>query len=76
MHSHYIVPYAMRVYDKKGVRMHKQVDQEERRRKIEEEDERLVTDKGVEAASLRAVAAEAGVSMGEVQHYYTTTAEM
>ena len=30
----------------------------------------------MEAASLRAVAAEAGVSMGAVQHYFTTTDEM
>jgi TetR/AcrR family transcriptional regulator, transcriptional repressor of bet genes len=37
---------------------------------------RLVAAKGVEAASLRAVAAEAGVSMGAVQHYFTTTDEM
>lgn len=37
---------------------------------------RLVSAKGVEAASLRAVAAEAGVSMGAVQHYFAATDEM
>jgi len=36
----------------------------------------LVSDKGIEAARLRTVAAEAGVSMGAVQHYFTCTAEM
>lgn len=56
--------------------MPKQVDHAERRREIAEAVVRLVTAKGVEAASLRAVAAEAGVSMGSVQHYFTTTDEM
>jgi TetR/AcrR family transcriptional regulator, transcriptional repressor of bet genes len=54
----------------------KQVDHAERRRAIAEAVVRLVSAKGVEAASLRAVAAEAGVSMGGVQHYFTTTDEM
>jgi TetR/AcrR family transcriptional regulator, transcriptional repressor of bet genes len=56
--------------------MPRQVDHEERRRTIAEAVVRLVAAKGVEAASLRAVAAEAGVSMGAVQHYFTTTDEM
>jgi TetR/AcrR family transcriptional regulator, transcriptional repressor of bet genes len=54
----------------------KQVDHEERRREIASAVVRLVTSKGVEAASLRAVAAEAGVSMGAVQHYFTTKDQM
>lgn len=56
--------------------MPKQVDRQERRQTIAEAVVRLVTTKGVEAASLRAVAAEAGVSMGTVQHYFTSTDEM
>jgi AcrR family transcriptional regulator len=56
--------------------MPKQVDHQERRRTIAEAIVRLVSVKGVEAASLRAVAAEAGVSMGTVQHYFTTKDEM
>jgi TetR/AcrR family transcriptional regulator, transcriptional repressor of bet genes len=59
-----------------GVRMPRQVDHQERRETIAEAIVRLVAAKGVEAASLRAVAAEAGVSMGTVQHYFTTTDEM
>jgi TetR/AcrR family transcriptional repressor of bet genes len=59
-----------------GARMPRQVDHAERRRTIAEAVVRLVAAKGVEAASLRAVAAEAGVSMGAVQHYFTTTDEM
>jgi TetR/AcrR family transcriptional regulator, transcriptional repressor of bet genes len=54
----------------------RQVDHEERRRAIAEAVVRLVSTKGVEAASLRAVAAEAGVSMGAVQHYFAATDEM
>jgi TetR/AcrR family transcriptional regulator, transcriptional repressor of bet genes len=77
MQSHYNVVYAMRVHDKREpVRMPKQVDHEERRRTIAEAVVRLVSTQGVEAASLRAVAAEAGVSMGAVQHYFTTRDEM
>jgi TetR/AcrR family transcriptional regulator, transcriptional repressor of bet genes len=56
--------------------MPKQVDHEERRKEIASAVLRLVTTRGVEAASLRAVASEAGVSMGAVQHYFTTKDEM
>jgi TetR/AcrR family transcriptional repressor of bet genes len=56
--------------------MPKQVDREERRREIAAAVLRLVATRGVEAASLRAVAGEAGVSMGAVQHYFTTRDEM
>jgi AcrR family transcriptional regulator len=59
------------------MRMPKQVDHhQERRRTIAEAIVRLVAARGVEAASLRAVAAEAGVSMGAVQHYFTTKDQM
>jgi TetR/AcrR family transcriptional regulator, transcriptional repressor of bet genes len=57
-------------------RMPRQVDQDERRRQIAAAVVRLVASRGVEAASLRSVAAEAGVSMGAVQHYFTSTDEM
>jgi AcrR family transcriptional regulator len=56
--------------------MPKKVDHEERRREIAAAVLRLVATRGVEAASLRAVAGEAGVSMGAVQHYFTTRDEM
>jgi TetR/AcrR family transcriptional regulator, transcriptional repressor of bet genes len=56
--------------------MPKQVDHEERRREIAAAVVRLVTTRGTEAASLRTVASEAGVSMGAVQHYFTTKDEM
>ncbi|MGD0607847.1 MAG: TetR family transcriptional regulator C-terminal domain-containing protein [Streptosporangiaceae bacterium] len=56
--------------------MPRQVDREERRREIAAAVLRLVATRGVEAASLRAVASEAGVSMGAVQHYFTTRDEM
>jgi AcrR family transcriptional regulator len=54
----------------------KQVDHEERRRHIGGAVLRLIATRGLEAASLRNVAAEAGVSMGTVQHYFTTKQEM
>lgn len=50
--------------------MPKQVDHQERRRHIGEAVLRLIATRGLEAASLRNVAAEAGVSMGAVQHYF------
>lgn len=59
-----------------GMRMPRQVDHQERRQTIAAAIVRLVAAKGVEAASLRAVAAEAGVSMGAVQHYFTSKDQM
>lgn len=37
---------------------------------------RLATERGLESVSLRSVAAEAGVSMGRVQHYFRTKDEL
>jgi AcrR family transcriptional regulator len=48
----------------------KQVDHQERRRHIGDAVLRLIAARGLEAASLRNVAAEARVSMGTVQHYF------
>ncbi len=56
--------------------MPRRVDHEERRREIGAAVLRLIADGGLEAASLRNVAAEAGVSMGTVQHYFTTRQQM
>ena len=54
----------------------KQVDHQQRRRHIGDAVLRLIAARGLEAASLRNVAAEAGVSMGTVQHYFTSKQEM
>jgi len=54
----------------------RQVDHSERRRHIGEAVLRLIAAQGLEAASLRNVAAEAGVSMGAVQHYFSSKQEM
>jgi TetR/AcrR family transcriptional repressor of bet genes len=56
--------------------MPKQVDREERRQRIADAVCRLVARQGLEGVSLRHVAAEAGVSMGQIQHYFTTKDEM
>jgi TetR/AcrR family transcriptional regulator, transcriptional repressor of bet genes len=56
--------------------MPKQVDHEERRRQIAEAVCRLAGRQGLEGVSLRHVAAEAGVSMGLVQHYFSTKDQM
>lgn len=56
--------------------MPKQVDREQRRRHLGEAALRLIATRGLEAASLRNVAAEAGVSMGTVQHYFTSKQQM
>jgi AcrR family transcriptional regulator len=54
----------------------KQVDHEARRREIGAAVCRVVAARGLDAVSLRHVAAEAGVSMGRVQHYFATKDEM
>lgn len=56
--------------------MPKKVDHEARRMELAEALWRLTRAHGWEAISLRKVAAEAGVSMGMVQHYFTTKDEM
>lgn len=56
--------------------MPKQVDHRQRREQIAEAVCRLAGRQGLDAVSLRHVAAEAGVSMGRVQHYFTTKSEM
>jgi len=56
--------------------MPKKVDREQRRRQIAEAVLRLTAEQGLDAVSLRDVAAEAGVSMGMVQHYFTSKDRM
>ena len=56
--------------------MPKWVDHGERRRQIAEAVWRITALRGLEAVSLRDVAAEAGVSMGLVQHYFKTKDSM
>jgi TetR/AcrR family transcriptional repressor of bet genes len=56
--------------------MPKQVDREARRRHIAEALHRIIDREGLEAVSLRDVAAEAGVSMGMVQHYFKNKDQM
>jgi AcrR family transcriptional regulator len=56
--------------------MPKRVDHEERRRQIATAVLRVLATRGIEAASVRTVAAEAGVSAGAVQHYFTTKDEL
>ena len=56
--------------------MPKKVDHQQRRAQIAEAVCRLAGRQGLDAVTLRQVAAEAGVSMGRVQHYFTTKDEM
>ncbi len=56
--------------------MPKQVDHTARRRAIADALWRVVAHEGFEGVSLRHVAAEAGVSMGMVQHYFSTKEQM
>jgi AcrR family transcriptional regulator len=60
----------------KGRAVPKKVDHDERRRAIAEAVLRLAVAEGLESVSLRRVGAEAGVSMGAVQHYFRTKDEM
>jgi AcrR family transcriptional regulator len=56
--------------------MPKTVDHEQRRRELAEALWRIARRDGLEAATVRRVAAEAGVSVGLVQHYFTSKDEM
>ena len=56
--------------------MPKKVDHDARRREIADALLRLAATEGLESVSLRHVAAEAGVSMGAVQHYFRSKDEM
>jgi AcrR family transcriptional regulator len=54
----------------------KRVDQEQRRLAIAEAVYRLIGERGWAAVTLRDVASTAGISMGQVQHYFTTKTDM
>jgi AcrR family transcriptional regulator len=54
----------------------KQVDHDERRQELADAVWRVVTRDGIEAASLRGVAAEAGWSTGSLRHYFATQSEL
>lgn len=56
--------------------MPKVVDHDARRVAIAEAVLRIAVDGGLESVSLRSVAAEAGISMGSVQHYFASKDEM
>ncbi|MFG1947023.1 TetR/AcrR family transcriptional regulator [Nonomuraea sp. NPDC048826] len=56
--------------------MPKIVDHEARRQHIAEAVHRVIDAQGMDRVSLREVAAEARVSMGQVQHYFATKDEM
>ncbi len=56
--------------------MPKRVDHGERRRLIAEALWRLASTRGLEGVSLRDVAAEAGISLGQLQHYFSDKDEM
>lgn len=56
--------------------MSRKVDRRERRELLADALMRLAAARGLEAVSLRHVAAEAGVSTGMVQHYFRTKDEM
>ncbi len=56
--------------------MPKRVDHEERRRQIGEALLRIASTRGLQSASMREVAAEAGVSLRLVQYYFRTKEEL
>lgn len=57
-------------------RVPKRVDHQERRREIAEALFRIAAAHGLQAVTLRAVAAEAGISMNLVQYYFPTKEQM
>lgn len=56
--------------------MPKKVDHEARRQEISEALWRIAGSRGLDGTSLRDVAAEAGISLGRLQHYFPTRDEM
>ncbi|MET9633124.1 TetR/AcrR family transcriptional regulator [Lentzea sp. NPDC006480] len=56
--------------------MPKRVDHDEKRRELAEAVFRIAATQGLQAVTLRAVAAEAGVSMFQVQYYFPAKEEM
>jgi AcrR family transcriptional regulator len=54
----------------------KRVDRDQRRTRIADAILRIAASRGLDEVSLRDVAAEAGVSMGQVQHYFATKTDM
>ncbi|MCD9141653.1 TetR/AcrR family transcriptional regulator [Streptomyces albireticuli] len=56
--------------------MPKRVDHEERRARIAEALWRIACARGLDGASLRDVAAEAGISLGQLQHYFASKDDM
>ncbi|MFH8568473.1 TetR/AcrR family transcriptional regulator [Streptomyces sp. NPDC017993] len=56
--------------------MPKKVDHEARRQEISEALWRIASTRGLDGVSLRDVAAEAGISLGRLQHYFRTKDEM
>ncbi|MEU4210551.1 TetR family transcriptional regulator C-terminal domain-containing protein [Streptomyces sp. NPDC026206] len=56
--------------------MPKRVDHDERRSSIAEALWRIASTRGLEGASLRDVAAEAGMSLGQLQHYFRSRGDM
>ncbi|MGW7487713.1 TetR/AcrR family transcriptional regulator [Streptomyces sp. NPDC054786] len=56
--------------------MPKKVDHEARRQEISEALWRIASTRGLDGVSLRDVAAEAGISLGRLQHYFRTRDEM
>ncbi|MDX3660835.1 TetR/AcrR family transcriptional regulator [Streptomyces sp. ID05-26A] len=56
--------------------MPKRVDHDERRRELVEALFRIASTRGLQSVTLRAAAAEAGVSMFQIQYYFPTKEEM
>lgn len=56
--------------------MPRRVDHQQRRRRIAEALWRIVSSRGLDDVGLREIAAEAGVSLGQLQHYFKTRDEL
>ncbi|ELK42597.1 TetR family transcriptional regulator C-terminal domain-containing protein [Brevibacillus agri] len=56
--------------------MPKQIDHEKRREQIAEATWRVISERGMEGATVRNIAAEAGLSLGALRHYFSTQDEL
>lgn len=56
--------------------MPKQIDHEKRREQIAQATWRVISERGMEGATVRNIAAEAGLSLGALRHYFSTQDEL
>lgn len=71
-----IIKIALLFFSCYNKAMPKQIDHEKRRKEIAEATWRVILERGMEGASARNIAKEAGLSLGALRHYFSTQDEL